>query len=100
MLALLPRHALALEWEREQLQRALELLSCDEGGDEGGDEGQARTLLLSCLEEAAEELVGGKAAAEDGSGQRALRNLLLQLTRERRPGDEDFDARDGCSGAA
>ena len=30
VLALLPRHSLALEWECEHLQAALELLSCDE----------------------------------------------------------------------
>ena len=30
VLALLPRHSLALEWECEQLQAALELLSCDD----------------------------------------------------------------------
>ena len=28
-----------------------------------------------------------------GNNQRALRNLLLQLTRERRPGGDDFDSR-------
>ena len=30
VLALLPRHFLALEWECEQLQAALDLLSCDD----------------------------------------------------------------------
>lgn len=45
-----------------------------------------RTLLLSCFEEEKELLVEG------GGHQRALRNLLLQLTRERRPGDDDFDS--------
>ena len=30
VLALLPRHSLALVWECEQLQAALELLSCDD----------------------------------------------------------------------
>ena len=36
------------------------------------------------------------AVADSGSGtnnQRALRNLLLQLTRQRRPGDDEFDSR-------
>jgi len=78
VLALLPRHSLALEWECEHLQVALELLSCDEI--------ERRTLLLSCFEEEKELLVEG------GGHQRALRNLLLQLTRERRPGDDDFDS--------
>ena len=32
-------------------------------------------------------------AEANGGNQRALRNLLLQLTRERRPGDDDFDSR-------
>ena len=50
-----------------------------------------RTLLLSCFEEEAELLAG--AGGGGGNNQRALRNLLLQLTRERRPGDDDFDSR-------
>merc|ERR1719322_354451 len=54
VLALLPRHFLALEWECEQLQAALDLLSCD------GIE--PRTLLLSCLEEE-EELFGAAGEA-------------------------------------
>ena len=31
-------------------------------------------------------------AEANGGNQRALRNLLLQLTRERRPGDDEFDS--------
>ena len=50
-----------------------------------------RTLLLSCFEEEVELLAG--AVGGGGNNQRALRNLLLQLTRERRPGDDDFDSR-------
>ena len=38
------------------------------------------------------ELLAG-AGGGGGNNQRALRNLLLQLTRERRPGDDDFDSR-------
>ena len=50
-----------------------------------------RTLLLSCLEE--EEELFGAASKATLVNQRSLRNLLLQLTRQRRAGDDDFDSK-------